>query len=398
METNQYFQHLKSLLATAIILVCFYTFPIKELSGTHKPVTEQDSVYSNLIYTGLENIPSTAWTKSVLFNSSGTKLYTFNLEEMSINEFDCSSKTITKKFKFKPTVATGWDYDLNKPMPSFEEKPVEGCFSHDDKILWVSLHNAGGIVAIPMDSITALNKAVTGYPQKTIFTFNVEKQRADSVSVPFIKTGKTPKVIAVTADNKFLLVSNWHSNSVSVISINDTLPPYGKKIRDIKTGVLPRGIAVSEGRYPKTYVANMGSNLISLINNKSWKVEKNIHTGYNPRHIVSAEGRVYVSYNTSSEIACINNLDNRTLFKSSTSANPRTIAITKNQRFLFVACYEGNSIDVFRINENSFSRIYSVKCNGKPVGIDLLEDSEKLEAWVCTYEGNTLQVFSFKKR
>lgn len=398
MKTNQHTRPFKSLLATAIILLCIYISPIKELSGTNKTVPGQDSVYTSLIYKGLENIPSTPWTKSVLINSSGTKLYTFNLEEMSINEVDCSSKTITKKFKFKPTAANGWDYDLNEAMPSFEEKPVEGCFSHDDKILWVSLHNAGGIVAIPMDSITALHKTVTEYPTKTLYTFNVEKQRTDSLIVPFIKTGKTPKVIAITADDKFLLVSNWHSNSVSVIRINDSIPPFGKKVRDIKTGILPRGIAVSEGLYPKTYVANMGSNLISLINNKSWKVEKNIHTGYNPRHIVSADERVYVSYNTTSEIACINKLDNRTLFKASTSAHPRTIAISKNQRFLFAACYEGNSIDVFRINEKSFSRIYSIKCSGKPVGIDLLEDSEKLEAWVCTYEGKTLQVFSFKKK
>lgn len=395
MEMNGSFHPIKSL-TFVIVLACLCFLQANKLPDTVQSGNEPDSIYSELIYQGLEKIPSSSWTKSVLINSSETKLYTFNLEEMSINEFDCSSKIITKKFKFKKTPATGWDYQLNKAIPSFEEKPVEGCFSHNDRILWVSLHNAGGIVAIPMDSSTVLNKGLTGFETKTLYTFNVEKQARDSVPVPFIKTGKTPKVIAVTADNRFLLVSNWHSSTVSVISINDSIPPFGKKLIDIKTGVFPRGIAVSGS--DKTYIANMGSDLISVVNNRSWKITRNLHTGYNPRHIVIANNnRMFVSYNTSSEIACINNVNNRVLFKSSTSANPRTIALSKNQKFLFVACYEGNSIDVFKINQKSFSKIYSIKCSGKPVGIDLLEDPEKLEAWVCTYEGKSLQVFRFKK-
>lgn len=142
----------------------------------------------------------------------------------------------------------------------------------------------------------------------------------------------------------------------------------------------------------------MGSDFISIVNNKSWKVISKLYTGNNPRHIVMGNNRMFVSYNTSSEIACIDNLSNRILFKTSTSANPRTITLSKDQQFLFVACYDGNTIDVFKINKKSFSKIYSLQCKGKPVGIDLLEDSNKLEAWVCTYKGNTLQIFRFKKR
>ncbi|HUH33096.1 MAG TPA: beta-propeller fold lactonase family protein, partial [Daejeonella sp.] len=109
-------------------------------------------------------------------------------------------------------------------------------------------------------------------------------------------------------------------------------------------------------------------------------------------------GRLYASYNVPSEVACLNSQTNRTLFKSPTSANPRTIALSDNQRFLFAACYEGNSIDVFKINQGNFRKVYSIPCEGKPVGIDLREDLDKLEAWVCTYKGNTLQVFTFEKR
>ena len=397
MKANPNLQNFKSLFVAVILFACYCFAAPYQLAQTLKPKAEsRDSVYSDLTYCGVDHIPSSAWTKSVVFNPAGTKLYSLNLEEMSIYEFDSFTKSITRRFKFKATPAAGWNYQLNRPMPSHEEKPVEGCFSHDGKILWVSLHNAGGIVAIRMDS-TLIPYSLARYPTKTLFVYDIQKRITDTMAVPFISTGKTPKVIAVTSNNKFLLVSNWHSNSVSVIRINDSVPPYGKKVKDIRTGALPRGIAISNERYPKTYVTNMGTNVISVINNRSWRVERNIHTSDNPRHIISSVGRLYASYNTPSEIACFNSHTNRILFKSSTSAHPRTITLSENQKFLFVACYEGNSIDVFKINKGNFKRIYSIKCNGKPVGIDLREDLDTLEAWVCTYNGNTLQVFTFEK-
>ena len=97
-------------------------------------------------------ITSASGTKSVLFNSKGTKLYAMNLEGMSVYEFDRSSRKILREFKFRPTKGTGWDYEADTAIASFEEKPVEACFSNNDKILWVSLHNAGGIVPIIVDS------------------------------------------------------------------------------------------------------------------------------------------------------------------------------------------------------------------------------------------------------
>ena len=87
-------------------------------------------------------------TKSVIFNSKGTKLFAMNLEGMSVYEFDQESRKLTKEYKFTPTKGMGWDYNRSRPINSYQEKPVEACFSHDDEILWVSLHNAEGIVPI----------------------------------------------------------------------------------------------------------------------------------------------------------------------------------------------------------------------------------------------------------
>jgi DNA-binding beta-propeller fold protein YncE len=349
--------------------------------------------YSILTFDKADSVVCPKGTKSVRFNSAGTKLYTMNLEDMSIYEFEEVTRRITRKFIFKATKALGWDYKLNKPMASFAEKPVEACFSHDNKILWVSLHNSAGIIPLMPDSLihdSSLNS-------KEIYLLNVQNNRQDTINIPFIKTGRTPKIIARTADNKTLLVSNWHSETISVLRINDTVAPFGKLIATIPVPATPRGIAIDDKK-KKSYITLMGGNYITVINNKTWKIERNIKVNYSPRHIlVDTRGRLFVSFNLLAEVACIDPRTGRSLFKIATNKQPRTIVLSKNQKFLFVTCYTGNMVDVFKINSNSFTRIYSIYCSGKPIGIDLYEDRDKLEAWVCTNTAGNLKIFSFNK-
>jgi hypothetical protein len=126
------------------------TLAVKANADTIKP--EKLKPYDELKYK--EVLVSAPGTKSVLFNSAGTKLYAMNLEGMSVYELDQQTKKISKEFKFTPTRGMGWDYAKSRPIASFQEKPVEACLSHDDKILWVWLHNAEGIVPIWVDDLS----------------------------------------------------------------------------------------------------------------------------------------------------------------------------------------------------------------------------------------------------
>lgn len=359
-------------------------------SGMSRPVA------AGLVYLGRDNIHSSKWIKSLLFNSSGTKLYTLNLENMSIDEFDRQERKLLRTFSFLANPAEGWDYHRNRVMNSFEEKPVEACFSRNDKILWVSLHNAGGIVGIRMDTVTCLS-AESKYLTKRIRVFDSFTQRADSMSVPFIKTGKTPKVINRTSNGNYLMVSNWHSGSVSFLSANDSIPPYARLIKNVEVGPLPRGLSVNSGS-DKTIVAIMGGSSLVVIDDKTRKIKKVIPVMHNPRHIAADQyGRLFVSFNSLSQIACIDPLSGRTLFKTVTAQQPRTICLSKDQRYLFVTCYGSNKLQVFKINKNSFSLLYSLDCPGKPVGLDLYEGTNVLEAWVCTYTEDNLKIFTFRR-
>src|SRR5436190_3897503 len=361
--------------------------------------------YSSLEYDKVELLRSASGTKSVLFNAIGSKLYAMNLEGLSVYEFDQASRKVIRRFRFKPTRGDGWDYEKDTIIPSIQEKPVEACLSHDDKILWVSLHNAEGIVPIRVDSVTANIDALHTYPTKKdmgvlkrIFVTYPGNTRKDSFDVPLIKTGKTPKIISKTADSKYLLVSNWHSYTVSVVEINKDKFPFGKVITTIPMAAIPRGIAVDD-KSRKSYVAIMGGATLAVINNDTWKKDSDMNVATNPRHVVmDTSGHLFISYNSLGKIACLDANTGKTLFTVTSHGKPRTIILSKNQKFLFATCYSSDTLDVFKINETSFTRVHSLPCKGHPVGVDIFENDEKLEAWVCSYTNGAINVFSFRKK
>lgn len=355
--------------------------------------------YSAIEFDKKEVLVSAPGTKSVIFNASGSKLYAMNLEGMSVYEFDQPSRKISREFKFTPTRGMGWDYNKSRPIASFQEKPVEACFSHGDSILWVSLHNAEGIVPIWVNDY-ARNNAVTTTEQKTkpVTVLYPQTQKRDSFRVPLIETGKTPKVISRTADSRYLLVSNWHSRTVSVLEMDAAAYPYGKVISTIPVTAIPRGIAVDD-KNKKSYVAIMGGSTLAVLNNDTWKTDTIMNVWSSPRHVVmDTSGHLFVSYNSLGTIACLDAATGKTLFTGQTHAQPRTIVLSKNHKFIFVTCYTGDMVDVYKINSDNFEKIASLPCPGHPVGVDVFEDDNKLEAWVCSYGNGAINVYSFKKK
>lgn len=354
--------------------------------------------YNDIVYEKTELLKAAPGTKSVLFNSTGSKLYAMNLEGMSVFEFDQASRKINKEFKFKPTKGMGWDYTKDKAIPSYEEKPVEACLSHHDKILWVSLHNAEGIVPIRVDSIQANQNNTGNQAIKKVTVVYPGSPQKDSFTVPLIKTGKTPKIISRTADSKYILVSNWHSYNISVLETNENQYPFAKLVSTVPVPSIPRGIVVDD-KNNKSYVAIMGGASITVINNSAWMKESDMQVASNPRHIVmDTANHLFVSYNKLAKIACIDVLTGNTLFTAGTAAQPRTIILSKNHKFIFVTCYSSDTVEVFKINERSFTKIASLPCKGHPVGVDVFEDNTKLEAWVCSYSNGSISVFSFNKK
>jgi YVTN family beta-propeller protein len=355
--------------------------------------------YDSLTYEKVEELNAAPGTKSVLFNSNSSKLYAMNLEGMSIFEFDQATRKVERIFKFKPTKGIGWNYAKNKPIPSFQEKPVEGCLSHNNQILWVSLHNADGIVPIFLgNSLKQQKIAVTKDSTfKKVYVSNLLLKTKDSMQVPLIITGKTPKIISKTIDDKYLLVSNWHSHSISILQTDTATAPYASVIKEIPVTTIPRGIAVDD-KAQKSYVAQMGGAEITVINHNNWEAAAPVAVSKNPRHIViDTSGSIFISYNALNSIACIDAASGKQLFTARTGSQPRTIILSKNFKFVFVTCYANDLVQVFKIHSDRFEKVADLPCKGSPVGVDIYEDDKVLEAWVCKYVTGNISVFTFKK-
>jgi len=363
------------------------------------PDTRQLKPYDHIEYDKKEVLSAAGGTKSVIFNSTGTKLYAMNLEGMSVYEFDQATRKISREFKFTPTRGMGWDYNKSRPINSFQEKPVEACFSHGDEILWVSLHNAEGIVPIWVNNFSKNNgTAAADQKTKPVTVIYPGTEKKDSFRVPLIETGKTPKVISRTADSRYLLVSNWHSRNTSILEMSDSVYPYGKVISTIPVSAIPRGIAVDD-KNNKSYIAIMGGSSLNGVINATWQSEGIRNVWDSPRHIVmDTSGHLFVSYNSLGTIACIDAASGKQLFTAKTHSQPRTIVLSKNHKFIFVTCYTSDFVDVYKINEDNFEKVASLPCGGHPVGVDIFENDDKLEAWVCSYSSGSISIYSFKKK
>jgi 6-phosphogluconolactonase (cycloisomerase 2 family) len=114
--------------------------------------------------------------------------------------------------------------------------------------------------------------------------------------------------------------------------------------------------------------------------------------------VMDTSGHIFVSYNRLAKVACIDAETGKTLFTAPTHKQPRTIILSKNHKFLFVTCYSSDFVEVFKINDASFTKIASLPCKGHPVGVDVFENNDKLEAWVCSYSNGSISVFSFNKK
>lgn len=362
------------------------------------PKVYTDTSAYTLTYQSVSKLPAGEGTKSVIFSADMTRLYALNLEGLSVFEYSQRDKKLLRIFKFKATPGTGWDYETDKPIKSLQEKPVEACMSAGDSVLWVSLHNAEGIVPLFLASNTVRSRKPINPTDKLVYILNPEGAKQDSFYTPLIKTGKTPKVIARTADDKTLLVSNWHSYTVSVLDVNYKKYPFATLKKDIAVSSIPRGVVIDD-KLNTSYVAIMGGASLAKINNATWDLIGQVSVASNPRHVLmDRKGRLFVSYNKLGQVACVEPSTGKTLFTANTAAQPRTIALSKNGQHLYVTCYKGETVTVFEVLEDSFKEIATMPCKGLPVGIDIFENKETVEAWVCPYNGGALSIYTFSKQ
>ena len=270
------------------------------------------------------------------------------------------------------------DFGFSKNSGNYKGAPVEGSFSSDGKYLYVSNYAmyGKGFNKEGTDKCSPADK----YDNSFVYRINRSNYQIDSV----YPVGSVPKVVEITPDNKYVLVANWCSYTVSVISVEQN-----KVIKTVKIGRYPRGIAISNDS-SKAYVAEMGGNRIHVINLQDFSTSF-IPIGSNPRAIVLSpdNSTMYVTMNLSGRVASWDLINNKPGKSVRTGEAARSLAISANGSALFVVNYKSDTMS--RVRTSDMKVTQNIKVCNEPIGITY--DVPTGNTWVACYKGQ-IKIFS----
>jgi DNA-binding beta-propeller fold protein YncE len=257
--------------------------------------------------------------------------------------------------------------------------PVEVAFTRDGRYASVSNYSMYGPgFAHPGDDVCS---PASGVDRSFVYRIAMDRLAIDQV----IRVGAVPKFLAVTADGATLLVSNWCSYDLSVVST-----ARHREVRRLRLGAYPRGIAIDEARHV-AYVAVMGSRDVARVRLDDLKVSWIRGVGNAPRHLVLDPGGryLYATLNGEGTIAKIALPSGRVVSRTATGTAPRSMTIDGSGRYLWVVNYESNT--VAKVRARDMRVVDRVPTAGHPIGITY--DRATNRVWVACYSG-VIEVFA----
>lgn len=285
------------------------------------------------------------------------------------------------------------------PVGHYQGAPVEAAFNSDGSYAFVSNYRMYGPGFDPNAGSDSCEK--DGGQQSFVYRIDTRALEIDRL----YPVGAVPKFLAVTPDDRLLLVSNWCSFDVSVIDLqtNETLT-------EIDVGRHPRGIAVaSDGTV--AYVAVMGWNDIAVIDlskisssvsqpgadgeagaggeagaeDETGSVSYLRDVGRFPRHLVlSPDDEVlYVALSGENAVVALDADTGQELQRAHTGTRPRSMDISDDGTALYVVNYDSNTMT--KVRTSDFSELQSFNTADRPIGITYDPFSD--EVWVSAYSG-----------
>lgn len=272
------------------------------------------------------------------------------------------------------------DFGYSKYSGKYKGAPVEGAYSPDGKYLYVTNYAMYG-KGFSHEGHDTCSPA-SNYDKSFLYRINLANYEIDAI----YPVGAVPKVVEVTQDNKYILVTNWCSYTLSIISVET-----GKTIKTIKIGRYPRGVAVSADS-TLAYVAEMGGSNIHRISLVDFS-DKKIPIGINPRAIVlSPDNRIlYATLNVSGKVIAWDLTSDKSLGIIKTGEAARSLAISSDGSALFVVNFKSDTVS--KIRTNDMKVIQNIKVCNEPIGITY--DKVTNRTWVACY-GGSIKVFDNK--
>ena len=361
--------------------------------------------------------------KSVIILDAKKKFYVNSLEGSTTSVYSLESFALIKTIKhvfnetnqklFSNDPYFDYKYTSNTTNVNyFKGKPVEGCFSHNGKYLWVTYYRRSyDVNAIDISAVCIIDT------------------ETDSI-VRVMPTAPLPKMITCSPNNKTIAVTHWGDNTVALIDISSNDPKkfaYTKNIvidyklslkfdssekvnRDLDCGNCLRGsIFTPNNKY--LLIGKMGGNGIAIVDIDNKKYLGTV-TGMktNMRHLVIKDSMLYISINKTGFVqkTSLNKFISHFTSKEKDKSykdwksiyvgeGARTIVTDKTGKYLFAAINNKSSVAIVRTSDMKL--IASCKADSYPVGMDISEDGKWLIVTAQGREtggGNSVMVFKVK--
>ena len=353
------------------VFVALFALSLISLPVTHASEPLSQDTRMKLVKTLSGNLSP----KSVL--SSGTGLVSAHnmMYNHTVTIFDANTLELLSTVKDSVDLKA---LGNKKYSGNYRGAPVEGAFSPDGKYLYFTNYAMYG---------KGFNKEGTdkcspssGYDTSFLSRIDLSTYEIDAV----YPVGSVPKVVQVTPDNKYILVSNWCSYTLSVISVAEQ-----KVVQNIKIGRYPRGIVVTKDS-AFAYVAEMGGNRLHRINLANFE-HTYIPIGSNPRALVlSPDNKIlYATLNVSGQIAAWDLVADKSLGKAKVGNAARSLDISSDGTALFVTSFKSGTIS--KVRSSDLKVLQTIKACSEPIGISY--DAPTARTWVACYKGS-VKVFA----
>jgi YVTN family beta-propeller protein len=315
--------------------------------------------------------------KSVLASNNGLVSAHNMMYRHSVTIYDA---TTTNLIATVPDTVVLSDFGFKKYSGSYKGAPVEGAFSPDGNYLYFTNYSMYG-KGFTKEGHDKCSPA-SGYDDSFLSRIDLSTMKIDAV----YPVGSVPKVVQVTPDNKYVLVSNWCSYTVTIIAVET-----GKRVKDIKIGRYPRGVEISEDSQ-FAYVAEMGGSNIHRIDLNDFS-KTLIPIGVNPRALeLSPDGKfLYATLNSSGKVIAWNLEKNKSFKSVKTGDAARSLALSSDGTALFVVNFFSNTVS--KVRTSDMKVLQTIKVCNEPIGISY--DTSTNRTWVACY-GGSLKVFENK--
>ena len=281
-------------------------------------------------------------------------------------------------------------YDVSGHV--YRGAPVEAAFTSDGSFAFVSNYRMYGPGFDPQAGSDSCEKD----QGQDSFVYRINTTTFDIDRV--YSVGPVPKYLAVTPDDRLLLVSNWCGFDTSVIDL-----ATNEILALVDVGRHPRGIAITSDS-KTAYVAVMGSTDIAVIDLSALSLERNTSgtvgtsarsylrdVGISPRHLVLSpdDETLYVTLNGEDAVVAVDLDSGQVIRRVRTGNAPRSMDISTDGTALYVVNYKSHTMSKIRTRDLRILQEFDT--TPRPIGITY--DPFNNEVWVSTYSG-TIHVYA----